>query len=148
MPTVILLDASLSMLRPIECGRSSYEQKRKRHKITIDNSNVNGTNENMDIGLEGSRNISNKPFVSSGIQLMDLAKWGIDKLLSHFDQTYKLEQVAVLSYSSQCDLVAPFTRDISEVRGKVMRKLPWGYLLVKDFCDPSPQNRSVKNRLF
>ena len=126
MPTVILLDASLSMLRPIECGRRSYhEPRRKKHKLLNDDS-VNGTNEKtgMGIGLEGSRDIVNKPFASSGIQLMDLAKWGIDKLLSHFEQAYKLEQVAVLSYSSQCDLVAPFTRDISEVRGKVKLKLP------------------------
>ena len=121
MCTVILLDASLSMLRPVECGRRTYaEQSRKECKTANNDSSSIGTVEDTgNFSLNGSRDISGKPFVNSNIQLMDLAKLGIDKLLSHFELAYKLEQVAVLSYSSQCDLVVPFTRDISEVRGKV-----------------------------
>lgn len=52
-------------------------------------------------------------------QLLDLAKWGIDLLLNHIEKVYRLEHVAVLSYGTQCDLVCPFVRDISEVRGKI-----------------------------
>ena len=58
--------------------------------------------------------------ISEPFQLMDLAKWGVDWLLSHIEKVYKLEHVAVLDYASQCDLVVPFTRDIAEVRAKVM----------------------------
>ena len=120
MPTLVLLDASLSMLRPVDCGRREYHELRK--KMIHDEANINGTFDNTRLsnGLESTNEVSTKHFVNSGVQLMDLAKWGIDKLLLHFEQAYKLEQVAVLSYSSQCDLVAPFTRDISEVRGKVI----------------------------
>ena len=120
MPTLVLLDASLSMLRPVDCGRREHHELRK--KITYDEANINGIFDNTrpGNGLESTKEISTKNFVNSSVQLMDLAKWGIDKLLLHFEQAYKLEQVAVLSYSSQCDLIAPFTRDISEVRGKVI----------------------------
>ena len=115
MPTLVLLDASLSMLRPVDCGRREYHELRK--KITYNEANINGIFDNTrpGNGLESTKEIS-----TNSVQLMDLAKWGIDKLLLHFEQAYKLEQVAVLSYSSQCDLIAPFTRDISEVRGKVI----------------------------
>ena len=122
MPTVILLDASLSMLRPVDCGRRSYaEHSRKERKTANNDSSSIGTVEDTgnSFSIDGSRDISGNSPVNSNIQLMDLAKWGIDKLLSHFELAYKLEQVAVLSYSSQCDLVVPFTRDISEIRGKV-----------------------------
>ena len=115
MPTLVLLDASLSMLRPVDCGRREHHELRK--KITYNEANINGIFDNTrpGNGLESTKEIS-----TNSVQLMDLAKWGIDKLLLHFEQAYKLEQVAVLSYSSQCDLIAPFTRDISEVRGKVI----------------------------
>jgi len=82
MPTVILIDSSLSMLRP-----------------------------------------ANKPSEPSsdtdGFQIMDLAKWGVDLLLGHIEKSYKLEHIAVLSYGCQCDLVCPFTRDMSEIRAKI-----------------------------
>jgi hypothetical protein len=81
MPTVILIDSSLSMLRP-------------------------ATTSEAEVGADGH-------------QLMDLAKWGVDLLLDHLEKVYKLEHVAVLSYATQCDLVASFTRDIPEVRAKV-----------------------------
>ena len=58
--------------------------------------------------------------IAEPFQLMDLAKWGVDWLLSHIEKVYKLEHVAVLDYASQCDLVVPFTRDIAEVRAKVI----------------------------
>ena len=88
MPTLILMDSSLSLLRPA--------------KRCSDNS------------LENGYDNPNESF-----QLMDLAKWGVDWLLSHIEKVYKLEYVAVLDYASQCDLVVPFTRDIAEVRAKV-----------------------------
>ena len=108
MPTVLLLDASLSMLRPVENGLSSNKNDNNRNKS-------NGNIEGPGFGeIESALNTT-----SSGIELMNLAKWGIDKLLNHFEQSYKLEQIAVLTFSSQCDLVVPFTRDIAEVRAKV-----------------------------
>lgn len=128
MPTVILLDASLSMLRPIENGRRNGLDKMNRLTTTNDNCSLTGLDVNTCVG-NGLTSDTDKGFGSSEVQLMNLAKWGIDKLLSHFEQAYKLEQVAVLSYSSQCDLVAPFTRDIAEVRGKVIFRLIWAPLL-------------------
>ena len=108
MPTVLLLDASLSMLRPVENGLSSNKNGNNRNKS---NGNIEGP------GFGENESALNT--TSSGIELMNLAKWGIDKLLNHFEQSYKLEQIAVLTFSSQCDLVVPFTRDIAEVRAKV-----------------------------
>ena len=102
MPTVILLDASLSMLRPVEKGQNSKISNSKR------------------TGFDENESVHDNTASNTGIELMNLAKWGIDKLLSHFEQSYKLEQVAVLTFSSQCDLAVPFTRDIAEVRGKVL----------------------------
>jgi len=121
MPTVILLDASLSMLRPVQYGRRKCKDKKTRFKSTYDDPNqidMSDTNEQSN-DSDGNKVSQNSAYSNTSTQLMNLAKWGIDKLLSHFEQTYKLEQVAVLSYSSQCDLVAPFSRDIAEVRGKV-----------------------------
>ena len=89
MPTLILMDSSLSMLRP-----SSRSPE-------------NGGDNGFD-------------HIAEPFQLMDLAKWGVDWLLSHIEKVYKLEHVAVLDYASQCDLVVPFTRDIAEVRAKVI----------------------------
>ena len=109
MPTVILLDASLSMLRPVDNGLSSNKNSTNRSKSN--NGNIEGT------GFGENESALNT--ASSGIELMNLAKWGIDKLLTHFEQSYKLEQIAVLTFSSQCDLIVPFTRDIAEVRAKV-----------------------------
>ena len=103
MPTLILMDSSLSMLRP-----SSRSPE-------------NGGDNGFD-------------HIAEPFQLMDLAKWGVDWLLSHIEKVYKLEHVAVLDYASQCDLVVPFTRDIAEVRAKVIPerffvKLIYGTLL-------------------
>ena len=121
MPTVILLDASLSMLRPVQYARRKCKDKKTRFKSTYDDPNQIDMSDTIEQSNDSEsnkvpQNIANS---NTSTQLMNLAKWGIDKLLSHFEQTYKLEQVAVLSYSSQCDLVAPFSRDIAEVRGKV-----------------------------
>ena len=118
MPTVILLDASLSMLRPVENGRGCNEGNNKRIKLPMDNPDGAGFDDNSSSQDKSSN--ENAMYGNNGIELMNLAKWGIDKLLTHFEQSYKLEQVAVLTYSSQCDLVVPFTRDIAEVRGKVI----------------------------
>ena len=118
MPTVILLDASLSMLRPVENGLSKNRNSSKLSKTLDKNSERAGFDENDSVHDNKVSN-ENKNYCNSGIELMNLAKWGIDQLLTHFEQSYKLEQVAVLTFSSQCDLVVPFTRDIAEVRAKV-----------------------------
>jgi len=97
------------MLRPVDNGLSSNKNSTNRNKSNNGNIEGAGFGEN-----ESALNTA-----SSGIELMNLAKWGIDKLLTHFEQSYKLEQIAVLTFSSQCDLIVPFTRDIAEVRAKV-----------------------------
>ena len=79
MPTIILIDHSLSMLRPFSAEEPGNE----------------------------------------GCQLLDLAKWGIDRLLSHFEHRYRLEQIAVLAYSSRSSVVVPFTRDLGSIRAKL-----------------------------
>ena len=90
MPTLILIDSSLSMMRP--ANKPSLERTPESNSE--------------------SREIDD-------YELMDLAKWGIDLLLSHIEKVYKMEHVAILSYGCQCDLVCPFTRDISELRAKI-----------------------------
>lgn len=97
MPTVILLDTSLSMLRP---------------------ATKPGKNKVLSNGNEDGETVEDKEDHSSST-LMDLAKRGVDCLLGHLEKNYRMEHVCVLTYGSQCDLVAPFTRDISEVRAKV-----------------------------
>ena len=91
MPTLILIDSSLSMLRPAN------------RPPTLER-----TSESSELSRE-----------NDAFELMDLAKWGIDLLLGHIEKVYKMEHVAILSYGCQCDLVCPFTRDISELRAKI-----------------------------
>ena len=110
MPTLILMDSSLSLLRPA--------------KRCSDNS------------LENGYDNPNESF-----QLMDLAKWGVDWLLSHIEKVYKLEYVAVLDYASQCDLVVPFTRDIAEVRAKVKKNHQKIQIGLLNFFIPGHNNR-------
>ncbi len=88
MPTLILIDASLSMAR-------------LANRPPEKNTDHSPSNEDP-----------------SGVQILDLAKWGIDHLLNHIENVYKMEHIAILSYGTQCDLVCPFIRDISEVRAK------------------------------
>ena len=83
MPTVILLDNSLSMIRP--CRPPGHPEVA----------------------------------VHDPVQLLDLAKWGVDRLLDHVERHFKLEQVAVLTFSSKAVVVAPFSRDIAGTRVKV-----------------------------
>ena len=91
MPTLILIDSSLSMLRPA-------------NKPSSERTSEAASPESRD---------------NDAFELMDLAKWGIDLLLGHIEKAYKMEHVAILSYGCQCDLVCPFTRDISELRAKI-----------------------------
>ena len=90
MPTLILIDSSLSMLRP--ANRPPTLERTSESELSREN---------------------------DAFELMDLAKWGIDLLLGHIEKVYKMEHVAILSYGCQCDLVCPFTRDISELRAKI-----------------------------
>ena len=95
MPTLILIDSSLSMLRPANRPPNSSERNSE------------------------SRTSESESRENDALELMDLAKWGIDLLLGHIEKVYKMEHVAILSYGCQCDLVCPFTRDISELRAKI-----------------------------
>ena len=90
MPTIIVLDLSLSMLRP--SSQSSTEV------IDLD------------------KDPDDK---SGGTTLLDLAKLGIESFLCHLEKNSKLEFVSIIGYSSQCDLLCPFTRDLQELREKL-----------------------------
>lgn len=48
----------------------------------------------------------------TGTTLFDLAKTGIESFLSHLEKSSKLEFVSLIGYSSQCELLCPFTRDL------------------------------------
>lgn len=51
--------------------------------------------------------------------LFDLAKIGVRSFLNYMEKNSKLEFVSLIGYSSQCDLVCPFTRDFQELRDKL-----------------------------
>ena len=51
--------------------------------------------------------------------LFDLAKIGIRSFLNYLEKNSRLEFVSIIGYSSQCDLVCPFTRDFQELREKL-----------------------------
>lgn len=93
MPTIILLDTSLSMLRP--ASRTAQPTSQEPDK-------------DVDVIEE-----------PSPITLMDLAKGGLETFLDHLDKNFKLEFVSLIGYSSQCELICPFTRDIPELREKL-----------------------------
>jgi hypothetical protein len=50
--------------------------------------------------------------ILTGTTLFDLAKTGIESFLSHLEKSSKLEFVSLIGYSSQCELLCPFTRDL------------------------------------
>ena len=94
MPTIIVLDLSLSMLRP--ASQTSLP-----------------TNDIIDVDLEKDVSICDDG--PSGTTLLDLAKVGIESFLTHLEKSSKLEFVSLIGYSSQCDLLCPFTRDVSVI---------------------------------
>jgi len=70
-----------------------------------------------------SRLASPRPPDSPGspqdLELRHLAVHGLNQLLDHLEHSCRLEHVALLTYSSACELVTPFTRDIDLVRSKL-----------------------------
>jgi len=88
MPTVILLDSSLSMAR-----------------LAIPKSDPNRPIELSSSGEE--------------LELRHLATHGINHLLEQIENNCKVEQVAIIQYSSGCELVAPFSRDMEMLRSKL-----------------------------
>jgi len=94
MPTVIIVDNSLSMGRLV--GKKEKENKPPTPKspqetITIDDD----------------------------LELRHLAIQGISFLLDQIETNCRLEHVALLQFSSLCELTVPFTRDIDQVRSKL-----------------------------
>ena len=87
MPTIIVLDLSLSMHRPSS-----------RTLASASSSDI----EDVDSQT-----------------LLDLAKVGIRSFLNHLDKNSKLEFVSLIGFSSQCDLICPFTRDFQEILDKL-----------------------------
>ena len=73
MPTVLLLDKSLSMKRPLS----------------------------TDNGKETRLN---------------MAKDGLSVLLTYMERTFPLEQISLVTFSSTCDIIVPFTRDHLELK--------------------------------
>jgi hypothetical protein len=88
MPTVILLDSSLSMSR-----------------LATPNPNPNSPIELSSSGEE--------------MELRHLAAFGITHLLQQIESNCKLEYVALIQFSSICELIAPFTRDMDQIRSKL-----------------------------
>lgn len=76
MPTVVLLDRSLSMLRPI--SQDDLTQSR-----------------------------------------LDLARSGLSWFFSYLGEHFPLEYTSLLSFSSLCDVVVPFTRDYKDLKSKL-----------------------------
>ena len=85
MPTLLVLDNSLSMLQPVKSNPSEHSST----------------------DLNGSKPVD---------QVFHLAKHGLDLLLEHLQNNYKMEHVALLAFASQCELVYPFSRDIADIR--------------------------------
>ncbi|XP_023336085.1 integrator complex subunit 14 [Eurytemora carolleeae] len=88
MPTVILLDSSLSMSR-----------------LATPNPNPNSPIELSSTGEE--------------MELRHLAAYGITQLLDQVESNCKLEYVALIQFSSICELIAPFSRDMDQIRSKL-----------------------------
>ena len=91
MPTLLVLDTSLSMARLCKPVPMSVEQ------LT-------------------SLSTSSLP---PGESLTDAALAGIHRLLDHLDLHFRLEPVAAVTFSKQSDLLAPFSRDTTELRAKL-----------------------------
>eukprot|EP00088_Acartia_fossae_P030699 TRINITY_DN3169_c0_g1_i6.p1 TRINITY_DN3169_c0_g1~~TRINITY_DN3169_c0_g1_i6.p1 ORF type:complete len:508 (+),score=91.69 TRINITY_DN3169_c0_g1_i6:22-1524(+) len=89
MPTVVLLDSSLSMAR-----------------LAIPKSDPNRPIELSSTGEE--------------LELRHLAAHGISHLVEQIETNCKLEQVALLQYSSHCELTSPFSRDMDMLRSKLL----------------------------
>ena len=92
MPTVFLLDASLSMERMVDNSSTNGE----------DNCGSNG---NMDSG--------------GGDSLLDLSRLGVSLLLEHFELNLRMEQAALISFGSRCEVLAGFSRDFSDLRSRL-----------------------------
>ena len=73
MPTVLLLDKSLSMKRPVSTG------------------NVTETR-------------------------LSMAKSGLSVFLTYMENTFPLEQISFMTFSSTCNIIVPFTRDHLELK--------------------------------
>lgn len=81
----------------------------------------------LDMSLSMHRPASRTPPSSSSSDvddvecqtLLDLAKVGVRSFLNHLDKNSKLEFVSLIGFSSQCDLICPFTRDFQEVLDKL-----------------------------
>jgi len=89
MPTVILVDSSLSMSRLVEGVRKSP-----------------GT-PNSDVDLEES------------VELRHLAVHGLLSFLDKVETNCRLEHLALLQFSSVCELAVPFTREVDQLRAKL-----------------------------
>ena len=76
MPTIVLLDRSLSMLRP--ASQEDPDQSR-----------------------------------------LDLARSGLSWFFNYLSEHFPLEYTSLLSFSSLCDVVVPFTRDFEDLKSKL-----------------------------
>ena len=94
MPTVVLVDCGLSMGRL--AGKSEREvvrpaTARSPQEITIEDD----------------------------LEIRQLAVQGLSHLLAQVETNCRLEHVAVLTFSSVCEVVISFTRDIEAIRSKL-----------------------------
>jgi len=85
MPTVVLVDTSLSMSRLVRRNPST----------------------------------PTSPVEGSDMEILQVAVQGVQVLLDQLEVHCRLEHLALLQYSSLCQLVAPFTREMDLVRAKL-----------------------------
>jgi len=94
MPTVIIVDNSLSM------GRLVGKKEKENRPLTPKSPQETIT-------------------IEDDIELRHLAIQGISYLLDQIETNCRLEHVALLQFSSLCELSVPFTRDMDQVRSKL-----------------------------
>ena len=90
MPTVVLLDRSLSMRRPAGGGGSGNSSNKK---------------DNSDEDEEET--------------LHSLACKGLEWFFSYMHEYYSLEYTSLFSFSSECEILVPFTRDYDQLKEKL-----------------------------
>ena len=94
MPTVVLVDCGLSMGRL--AGRTEREVVRP-----------------------GSGKTPQEITIEDDLEIRQLAVQGLSPLLAQIETNCRLEHVAVLTFSSVCEVAISFTRDIEAIRAKL-----------------------------
>lgn len=95
MPTVVLLDRSLSMRRPAGSTNTATNNS--------STSNVNGAKDGR----------------NEGETLHSLACKGLEWFFGYMAEYYSLEYTSLFSFSSECEILVPFTRDYAQLKERL-----------------------------